>query len=160
MGAGQFGDQYARAANVKVHVEAVLARSTLLIRSMVLMVDSKAMVIMAVIKMCVMDVTFLIFIVGMNEKAREDTRSDCIGHADGRRECERQDDGPSEGRVASAYSFQVDQHVLWLAERSSNMSVASLGLKRKFGLLNFPAKLKLQFWRPDGHVRPSHRTSA
>ena len=88
-----------------MHVEAMLARSAVLIRAMVLMVEPKAMMTMTVIKMRVMDVTFLIVIVSMNEEAREDTRSDCIGHADGRRECERQHDGPSEDRVASAYSF-------------------------------------------------------
>ena len=88
-----------------MHMEAVLAPVLI---SMVLMMESKAMVIMVVIS--VMDVTVLIVIVGMNEEAREDTRSDSTGHADGRRECERQDDGPSEDRVASAYSFQVDQH--------------------------------------------------
>ena len=89
-------------------MEAVLARIAVLIRSMVLMVESKAMVIIAVIEM---GMTVLIVIVGMNEKAREDTRSDSTGHAESRRECKRQDDGPSEDRVASAYSFQVDQHV-------------------------------------------------
>jgi len=89
-------------------METVLA--TVLISSMVLMKESKAMVITSMIKMCVMDVTVLIVFVGMNEEAREDARSDSTGHADGRRECERQDDGPSEDRVASAYSFQVDQH--------------------------------------------------
>lgn len=87
----------------------------MIICSMFMIAGSKSVVIMAVMKMSVVDVTFLIMIVGMNEKAREDARSDGVGHADGRRECERQDDGPSEHRVASAYSFQPDQHVLWLA---------------------------------------------
>jgi hypothetical protein len=105
---GHYGDQHTRTANIKMHVETMLAGIAGLIATVIVMVviGRTAVIVAIVIGVSMVGVAWLIMIVGVDEETGEHPRGDGAGHAHGWRERKREHHCPQERTVASACSFQ------------------------------------------------------
>jgi hypothetical protein len=102
-----YGEQHTRTANIKMHVETMLAGIAGLIATVIVMVViGTAVTVAIVIGVSRVGVAWLIMIVGVNEETGEHPRGDGAGHAHSWRERKREHHCPQERTVASACSFQ------------------------------------------------------